>query len=54
MSLRWNDVDVENDIEMMLMLIMTLRWDVVDVENVIVIMYVVYVHRGCSDHDGHP
>ena len=50
MSLRWDDVDVENDIEMrwywcrewhwdemMLMLIMTLRWDVVDVENFIMI-----------------
>ena len=36
-SLRWDDVDVENDIEMMLMLIMTLSWDVVDVENAIVL-----------------
>jgi len=39
---------------MMLMLIMALRRDVVDVENVIVMMYAVYVHRGCSDHDGYP
>ena len=67
MLLRWDDDDVENDIEMrwcrcwewhwdetMLMLIMTLRWDVDDVENVIVMMYVVYVHGGCSDHVGYP
>ena len=59
MSLRWDEVDVKNDIEMrwywcwewhrdemMLMLIMTLRWNVVDVENVIVMMYDVYVHGG--------
>ena len=59
MSLRLDDVDVDNVIEMkwcwrwkwhwdemMLMLIMTLGWDVVDVENVIVMMYVVYVHGG--------
>ena len=52
MSLGWDDVDVERHWdEMMLMLIMTLRWDV---ENAIVIMYVVYVHGGCCDHDGYP
>jgi len=58
----WHDVVVvvvDNVIEwhgeeMMLMVIMTLRWDVVDVENVIVMMYVVYVHGGCKDHDGYP
>ena len=43
MMLRWDDVDVKNDIEMrcwewycdemMLMLRMTLRWDNVDVDN---------------------
>jgi len=54
MSLRWDDVDVENDIEMILLLIMTLRWDVVGVENAIMMMHVVYVHGGCSDHDGYP
>ena len=65
--LRWDDVDVENDIEMkwywcwewhrdemMWIMIMTLRWWVVDVENVIVMMCDVYVHGGCSDHDGYP
>ena len=59
------DDDVDNVIEMkwcwwwywddmMLMLIITLRWDDVDVDDVIVIMYVVYVHGGCSDHVGYP
>jgi len=33
---------------------MTLRWYVVDVENVIVMIYVVYVHGGCIDHDEYP
>jgi len=37
--------------EMILKLRMTLRWDV---ENVIVMMYDVYVHGRCSDHDGYP
>jgi len=36
------------------MLIMTLRQNVVDVENVIMMMYVLYVHEGCSDHDRYP
>jgi len=43
MTLRWDNVDVDN----------ALRWDV-DVENVIMMMYVVYVHGGCNDHDGYP
>jgi len=42
--LRWDDIDVDNDI----------RWDDVDVDDVIVMMYVVYVHRGCSDYVGYP
>ena len=56
MSLRWDDVDVENDTEIRwywcwewhldeMMLIMTSRW-VVDVENVILMMCDVYVHGG--------
>jgi len=28
--------------------------DDVDVDDVIVMMYVMYVHRGCSDHVGYP
>jgi len=44
MTLRRDDVDV----------IITLRWDVVDVENVIVMKYAIYVHGGCSGHDGYP
>ena len=43
MTLRWDNVDVDN----------ALRWDV-DVENVIMMMYVVYVHGGCSDLVGYP
>ena len=64
MSLRWDDVGVENDIELRWywcwewhwdeMLIMKLRWDVVNVENFIVIMCDVYVHGGCSDHVRYP
>ena len=53
-SLRWDDVDVDDDIEMMLMILMILRWDDVDVDDVIVMMYVVYVHGGCNDQVGCP
>ena len=36
------------------MLMMILRLDDVDVDDVIMMMYVVYVHGGCSDHVGYP
>ena len=38
MSLRWDDVDFNNVIEMMFMLIMSLTWNDVDVDNVIEMM----------------
>jgi len=39
---------------MMLMLTMILRWNDVDVDDVIMMIYVVYVHGGCSDHVAYP
>ena len=44
MSLRWDDIDVENDIEMRY----CWCW------KVIVMMCDVCVHGGCSDHDEYP